>query len=369
MRRVGGEGWEGGNNGFDVAKRFLRWEALKAIRLFPFRTGRLGHGMSEVAIGGKGRARAAGTELETLQGYYLSSRNTRGANEAFAGRPFAGPRGRPAPRASLRHIGVEGAKRVVQVARENDMVERFMLPLLFLGSYSFRLTRPCAPMLRGASMAHISGGVLYTAVMDFNTKSAETKRQEKNKRGQTYRQVVIPELRRIAFLLQLHPGGQVTIFSEHALKRMISNSMRHMAATAGPLERAAVALDGEPSSWLDHLDGGLVQREDAEKIVVGGSKTIRKMITQAVGNELQGREEAPRVLDSGLLLALFGARCTQSRCGGLGVLASSRDVHSPPSHRVPYGAYGSKPASDVQRLFVQSYLRFGSWDAESPSGP
>jgi hypothetical protein len=40
-----------------------------------------------------------------------------------------------------------------------------------------------------------------------------------------------------------------------------------------------------------------VQREDAEKIVVGGSKTIRKMITQAVGNELQGREEAPRVLD------------------------------------------------------------------------
>jgi hypothetical protein len=85
-----------------------------------------------------------------LSMWYSSSRNTRGANEAFAGRPFAGPRGRPAPRASLRHIGVEGAKRVVQVARENDMVERFMLPLLFLGSYSFRLTRPCAPMLRGA---------------------------------------------------------------------------------------------------------------------------------------------------------------------------------------------------------------------------
>ena len=112
-------------------------------------------------------------------------------------------------------------------------------------------------------------------------------RDKKSKqRQETYNQVVIPELGRIAFPLQVLPDGQVIFFSEYPYRARVethdieqhaphpevkhaSGLAKHAAQTvAGPLERAAVARDAERHLGLDQLDGALVQREEAEKIRV-----------------------------------------------------------------------------------------------------
>ena len=131
------------------------------------------------------------------------------------------------------------------------------------------------------------------------------------RKKKTHNQVIISEPRRIAFPLQVLPDGRVIIHSKdaygacieahdieqhtpHTKVKYAPGLAKHATQTiAGPLERATVAQDTERHLGLGHLDGALVQPEEAEKVRVRRrvEDDLQKSTNELVGEVVLGHLE------------------------------------------------------------------------------
>lgn len=128
-----------------------------------------------------------------------------------------------------------------------------------------------------------------------------------------YQQVVVPELLRISFPLQVLSDGRVSTFAEHAHRAGVEardieqhtphpgvedafSLAKHAAqASSGPLEHAGVARDAERHIGLDHFYGPLVQLEETKEVRVRrgveddlrdkGSQVVRAMARTGRGRD------------------------------------------------------------------------------------